>query len=350
MAGFFVKTLYGPKQFVADTQKLLNQATGGRIPNDVDLYCNVFEFGPDLETVLQTTGGSLAGMGNHPVGVRWLTWDIDANDVESAVAQARELYLAMNEIYGVQHAVAFNLSGSRGVHVRLMLPEPIGPSDIVPTAARVFCESLAKRAGITSDVAIYTPTHVIRLPNSLNQKSGRFAAPVRLGELMEFAPKAVAGLAACQRPMTGHGWENDWPPHGVRQFQMDWQQATEMARHRKVERVAYESSPRHGLPLEIERWFTGGFPKSDGRKIALFRAAAALGELFGPGPQAEQGILAILQPIGRSIGLADGMATKQITDGIRRGTRGVPDEYANLPAPECLTDQTPVNVEYAAEY
>ena len=341
-SGYVVKTLTGPKRYVADLRAVLAQGIEGRVPDDVELFTSVYAFGPELEKTLTDTQGSVAGFRAHPVAVPWLTWDIDAADELSGVAQARELILFLRETYGIYRALQVNLSGSRGVHVRMLLPGAVGLDARNSVAARFYCEAAAKRAGVGCDGAIYTANHVIRLPNSLNAKKGRFAVPLTVDELFTLPPQDVAGRAVQQVKGRADEWSLDWDASNNKKFQGDWSQAIEASGRRVVEAKSYITTERTRLPFQIEKWVAEGLPRDDGRKRALFRCGAAMGELLGPGKQAETGIVAILLPLARKCGLDDRTAIKQIVDGIKHGSRETLDPLEALPTPDWVADQQPV--------
>jgi len=341
-SGFVVKKLTGPKRYVADLKAVLAQGIEGRVPDDVELFTSVYAFGPELEKTLTDTQGSVAGFGDHPVAVPWLTWDIDAADELSGVAQARELILFLRETYRIYRALQVNLSGSRGVHVRMLLPDSVGLDARNSVAARFYCEAAAKKAGVDCDGAIYTANHVIRLPNSLNAKKGRFAVPLTVDELFTLPPQDVAGRAVQQVKGRADEWSLDWDASNNKKFQGDWSQAIEASGRRVVEAKSYITTERTRLPFQIEKWVAEGLPRDDGRKRALFRCGAAMGELLGPGKQAETGIVAILLPLARKCGLDDRTAIKQIVDGIKHGSRDTLDPLEALPTPDWVADQQPV--------
>jgi len=342
-SGYVVKTLTGPKRYVADLKAVLAQGIELRkIPNEVEIFTSVYAFGPELESILTANNGRVAGLGTYPVAVPWLTWDIDAADELSGVAQARELILFLRETYGIYRALQVNLSGSRGVHVRMLLPGAVGLDARNSVAARFYCEAAAKKAGVDCDGAIYTANHVIRLPNSLNAKKGRFAVPLTVDELFGLSPKEVTGRAVQQIKGMAVDWSNDWDANNDRKFQADWSQAIEASGRRVVEAKSYITTERTRLPFQIEKWMAEGLPRDDGRKRALFRCGAAMGELLGPSKQAETGIVAILLPLARKCGLDDRTAIKQIVDGIKHGSRDTLDTLESVPTPDWVADQQPV--------
>ena len=341
-SGYVVKTLTGPKRYVADLRAVLAQGIEGRVPDDVELFTSVYAFGPELEKSLTDTQGSVAGFRAHPVAVPWLTWDIDAADELSGVAQARELILFLRETYGIYRALQVNLSGSRGVHVRMLLPGAVELDARNSVAARFYCEAAAKKAGVDCDGAIYTANHIIRLPNSLNAKKGRFAVPLTVDELFTLPPQDVAGRAVQQFKGRADEWSLDWDASNNKKFQGDWSQAIEASGRRVVEAKSYITTERTRLPFQIEKWVAEGLPRDDGRKRALFRCGAAMGELLGRGKQAETGIVAILLPLARKCGLDDRTAIKQIVDGIKHGSRDTLDTLESVPTPDWVADQQPV--------
>jgi len=335
-AGFLALTKYGTRQIVPNVLEALTKSRGRSMSSDKPYYLSSFAFDlTHLAAWQKANGGSLAGMaGSVACRPLWITWDLDAGRAES-IHHARRLVDVLTERYG-PGCVMVNLSGSKGVHVRLRLPDGIEGGKRVPAVTRRLAEAVAKRAGVPVDGSIYDINRIIRLANVRHESSGLYAVPVTVGELQLESPDELWARATRQRFM-----QMDWLPASG-SILADWQSACEREAASTVKPRANPSEPRARLNMAVERMLADG-PPSDGRKMLFHEAAANMAEIAGPSTNAHRLIAAILLPIARKAGLSDKVARHQIEYGIKTGTRGVGLDTSNdWECPFC--DDEPDNV------
>lgn len=317
-AGFRVQSKGGQRQPIPDLEKALGIGWSGNLSMDKPFYLSQFAFEQShLEAWQRKHSGSLAGMaGNVTCRPLWLCWDLDHGDVES-VEQARKLVAFLEAKYGPA-SIAINLSGGRGVHVRLRLPE-VEPGHDVPATTKNLATAIAREAKVDVDESIYDISRIVRMPNSQHEKSGRYAVPVCRGELKLNSPEEIWETASKQRPST-----LCWVPPTDKELQTllnDWEEARRLTARKplRVSGVWQHRLMPARLNRRIEDIIANGLG-TDGRKLALFQAAANMGEIGGPGDTVRRLTHAVLLPIGRRAGLPDDLIQRQVEDGFRRGT------------------------------
>ena len=184
---------------------------------DRELYTSVHAFERvAIQTFQDAQGGRLAGLQSSgiPHCAPWLVWDID--DKESpvrAVKSAEKLVRHLILTFGLDDqddVIRINISGSKGVHVRLWNPE-FDPVDIqfstdTHRRHKSFAMTLAAEAGVVCDESIYSVGNLIRVPNSRHPKTQRHAVPVPIDSLLNHDPEAVIDPAetlwqSCNEPL-----------------------------------------------------------------------------------------------------------------------------------------------------
>jgi hypothetical protein len=316
-AGFLCLTKHGERQIIPNALEALGKARGRSMLPDKHYYLSAYTFDlTHLDAWKRTHDGSLAGMaGNVDCRPLWITWDIDLGRSESII-HARKLVDVLTERYSAG-CVMVNLSGSKGVHIRLRLGGPEGGKRL-PAITKRFAEAVGRLAGVPIDSSIYDISRIIRLPNVLHESSGLYAIPITVGELQLESPDELWAKATRQRFMP-MDW---WPASGS--ILADWQGAVDADAATVAKPRANSSEPRVRLNMAVEDVLAKGLG-TDGRKLKLFRSAANMGEL----PTRESLIHAVLLPIARHAGLDDRTALKQITDGIKTGTRAAGLDTSN---------------------
>ncbi len=335
-AGFLCLTKHGERQVIPNAMEALAKSRGRSMSDDKAYYLSAFAFDLlALNAWKKTHDGSLAGMsGNVDCRPLWITWDIDTGQTES-IQHARRLVDVLTQRYGAG-AVMVNLSGSKGVHIRLRLGGVEGGKRL-PAVTKRFAEAVGRLAEVPIDSAIYDISRIIRLPNVRHESSGLYAIPITLGELQLEPPDELWAKATRQRFMP-----MDWWPAGGSILD-DWRGAVEREAATVTVSRANPSEPRARLNMAVEDVLAKGLG-SDGRKMKLLQAAANMGEL----PTKEALIHAVLTPIARHAGLDDRTLTKQITDGVRMGARAAGLDTSN--DWECqFCDDEPDNVQQEAK-
>jgi hypothetical protein len=138
-----------------------------------------------------------------PVGV----FDIDCEgDLEEARLQAVALCDSLgNQLDISEHDIWVAFSGSKGFHVMLsdQLFGGVAYQATISTWRHVAAELQREVAG-SIDPAIYRQGSLIRLPNTVNRKSGQFDIPLETAELKAMSSNAICELAI--KPRAFNPW------------------------------------------------------------------------------------------------------------------------------------------------
>ena len=179
-----------PRALVRHADLLNAYADGAMRETRREAYLSHFVFGPEMQRHYAANRQSVAGFAG-PCCCRWLVLDIDRADLVEALADARRLVRAVYERYPEMDGdVAVYFSGGKGFHVLIELAHNPPPAVGFQHVARTFAETLAARAGVKIDTAIYDMNHIIRLPNTQHPRTGLFKR--RIDSEALFAPGRAA--------------------------------------------------------------------------------------------------------------------------------------------------------------
>ena len=206
-----------------------------------EAYLSAFQFGEDFRRLLLQTGSTAGYSG--PCWSPWLWWDIDAEDLEQAQADAGAIVEVVAGRYAMApDALMIFFSGSKGFH--LGLPTALwspAPSLDFHRMARRFAEHVAELAAVTIDTGVYDRVRVFRAPNSRHPKTGLHKRRLTFDELL--GPlDAVLALAKTPAPFSLPTCEarND-------QAAADWQAAADQVK-RETEAKAARHAAGNGSP------------------------------------------------------------------------------------------------------
>jgi hypothetical protein len=272
-------------------------------------YLSAFQFGESFRRHLEENQGSTAGfMG--PCWSPWLWFDVDREDLETALRDARRLAAMLEERYkpGDDDLLVF-FSGSKGFHVGLptCLWSPAPGRDFHQTARR-FAEYVADLADVTIDTGVYDRVRAFRAPNSRHSKTGLHKRWLSLDELNRSSLEAILHLVKKPAP-----FDLPKPTRHSDQAAADWQDAVEQATReseaRAARRVVGNGTPTlNRATLEFIR---EGAPVGD-RHRRLYSAAANLREFDCPPTLA----VALLEEPGLDSGLPPKEVRRQIECGL----------------------------------
>ncbi len=293
----------------ADGLMLERDATG-------EAYLSHFAFGAEMQSYFAANRRSVAGFVG-PCWCRWLVLDIDQpGDLAAALADARRLVTALYHRYPETVGdVPVYFSGGKGFHVLVELAHNPPPAVGFQHVARTFAESLAARAGVKIDTAIYDVNHIVRLPNTRHPKTGLFKRFIASESLFQLNLQGI--LEAAKHP-AGEGIPT---VRGVpANLAEDWR-AAELATARATEaraerRGACAGTPDERAPRYLLDLLRFGVDEGE-RHQAVFRCAAWLTEQGAP-PSL---VFALLTEPGRDVGLAPKDVDRQIACGIEHARR-----------------------------
>jgi hypothetical protein len=158
-------------------------------------YLSLLAFGDDFRVHLAGTGSTRGYRG--PAALPFLAFDLDNEDLDAAMADARKLAGALLSAYwrlDDTHLLAF-FSGRRGFHLCVPMPPGIDPTPDTPAVARFLAERWAARASARIDAGIYDASRCFRSPNSRHPKSGLFKRRLSYDELLCLTAARVVELA-----------------------------------------------------------------------------------------------------------------------------------------------------------
>lgn len=163
---------------------------------DKEAYLSAYCFGSEFAEHLSETGSTKCYSG--PTWSEWLWFDIDRDDLETALNVTKRLVRYLIDRFGTLAGdeLLIFYSGSKGFHIGL----PTGlwssePSLEFHHCCRQFAESIAEQADVTIDSGVYDRVRAFRAPNSRHPKTGRHKRFLELWELMSFDVQEIVKAA-----------------------------------------------------------------------------------------------------------------------------------------------------------
>lgn len=288
-------------------------AADPRAEPDRESYLSLFAFGDEFRVYLARTGSTAGYRG--PCALPWLVFDLDADDLDVALTDAKKLAAGLLSAYwrldDDDHSLIF-FSGRKGFHVSIPMPPEIEPTPDAPAVARFLAERWAAHCGIRIDAGIYDASRCFRSPNSRHPKSGRFKRRLSYGELLGLTAERIVELAS--EPLAFD------PPANVPdnpELCRDWEQAAKgVALDRQAKAERYPAGAPFKLAKKTLALIRGEWtPDTGDRHRLLFSAAANLGECGCPPALA----LDLLAGPGLNCGLTPADVDRQIKCGLAHG-------------------------------
>lgn len=167
---------------------------------DREAYLSAFSFGDAFRRHLTETGSTRGYDG--PCSAPWLWFDLDGDDLDATLTDARRLAVGILHRYRTldDDALLLFFSGSKGAHIGLPITWRLAPSVTFHRAARRFAEALAAVAGANIDAGVYDKVRLFRAPNSQHPKTGLHKRRLTLDELLYLDADRVRQLAATPEP------------------------------------------------------------------------------------------------------------------------------------------------------
>jgi len=146
-------------------------------PFDFERYITMFPFDKDILEYVKVNGTIRGYKGRHYCPMCII--DIDNEDVDMARQDCVKLVSHLVSKYKVNTSgLRIYFSGNKGFH--LGIPLNVEPSEDVAERCKLFVKEISN---IDCDMSIYEPHRIIRLPNSINNKSGLYKIPLTWDEL-----------------------------------------------------------------------------------------------------------------------------------------------------------------------
>lgn len=284
-----------------------------------EAYLSAFAFGPDFRDYLKANN-SVADF-SGPCWSRFLSWDIDRDDLQLALTETRRLATHLLERYAElgESDLLLWFSGSKGFHAglptSLWKPEP---SLTFNRIARRFAVGIAEQAGVKPygrlnqriDESIYNLSRCWRAPNSWHPKTGLHKRYLTYDALMGLDLAQILKLAEQPEPF-------DLPqPNGHSdRAAADWHAAQQEVAKATISRAEYRGKAPTLNRLTRE-YIADGADHGDRHRL-LWSAAANLGEFGCPSELAH----ALLLEPAIDCGLSPADAKRHIDRGLAEGRK-----------------------------
>ncbi len=159
-------------------------------------YVSIYRFLPRTAELVRDHG-TVAGLSPQMVWSDFIWIDIDnSDDLSSARESALEIFRRLAEILGGQlDHVRLYFSGAKGFHIGI----PSAFADLKPRAdLPAIQKRVVKRLcdGVDVDLSIYGQTRLLRVPNTLNSKSGLYKIPITYEQLSRTNIEEIKNMAA----------------------------------------------------------------------------------------------------------------------------------------------------------
>lgn len=272
-------------------------------------WLSAYRFGEGFADYL-SQHGTVKGF-DGAVWTPWLWFDVDAQNLRAAICDTTKLIATIEARYKVPcGSLPVWFSGSKGFHVAVPLtlhgsPEP---SSGFHRTLKALAIQLAEEASVSVDTAIYDKVRLLRAPNSLHEKSGKYKVPVSVEEL-QGPLEAILAKASTPVPF---GMPQG--PPAVTEAVRDWERATAVGVQSKRPAAPTGRLNRHTVEL-----IRGKVPPQGDRHRLLFSAAADLAEKGTP----EHVVFELLTEPGLDSGLPPSEVRRQISCGFAHGRRGL---------------------------
>jgi transcriptional regulator of heat shock response len=129
------------------------------------------------------------------------TIDIDDSDLQNALERTKNLIKHLESEYEINlFTIKINFSGSKGFHIKI--PASLFGGFEATKDLNLLIKSLAMELteGVTKiDESIYKQTGLIRMVNSKNKKSGLYAIPLTINEVLTLTMDKIKEMAVTRR-------------------------------------------------------------------------------------------------------------------------------------------------------
>lgn len=231
------------------------QDLNGAIPVDrKDCYATWHRFPQAYAQHVNATGSVTGYQGSSYAD--FLPIDFDGTDLGQVHGHVREFLKVLELTFEIEslRGVRVYFSGAKGFHV--CLSATLFGGWAPTTNLALDLKSLARKVteGFETDAAIYDQNRLLRLPNTINSKSGLYKIPLEISQVLHESIEDIASRAKAMQEVIFPAWE-DVEPSPV--CQSLW----ETTRHQQPQKVP---------SINIERLFPIGMREGDGRDNQAF--------------------------------------------------------------------------------
>lgn len=169
-----------------------------------ECYTTICRFTEDYLTYRNEKGTVEGYVGSCYTDMFW--FDVDDDNLENSLIGTFNLLVTLENSFNVDRKdLKLYFSGKKGFHVGIPTSTfGVLPSPQLPRALKAMAGRIAEMAGVTIDYSIYRINSLLRLPNTVNAKSGLFKIPLPLEgfENMTIA-EITARAVEMQKPLWG---------------------------------------------------------------------------------------------------------------------------------------------------
>ena len=220
LAGGFVEGALNAARHVVSAEPLFrayHECDG--IDTDREAFGTVYQYPAAEYRAHVGRVGSPKGY-DGPAACCRLVWDIDRNnDLDAALADARTLVRFLLDRYGAHADAGLGayFSGAKGFHITLVALPGFHPLPHVPAVVKLLCLTVARKAGVAIDAAVYDRQRLFRLPNTRHPRTGLYKRFLSAEELFRLDVTQVREPA--QHPA---GFAVPTVSEECEQFAADW--------------------------------------------------------------------------------------------------------------------------------
>ncbi|MDY3555748.1 hypothetical protein R5W24_004894 [Gemmata sp. JC717] len=251
-----------------------------------------------------------------------LVWDIDNKaDPASALTDARTLVTFLLDRYGAhaENGLGAYYSGGKGYHITLVALPGFHPFAHVPALVKLLCLTVAQRAGVRVDPAVYDRQRLFRLPNTRHPRTGLYKRFLDLDELFRLSAAGVGHVARAPAAFAVPSVTED-----CNALADDWctaeTHATSAPRSTDgTDPSAGRVPPSHcpAVPKFVRDFIGFADVQEPGRAVTLWKCAAALAEAGTPAVV----VRGLLEEAALKTGLDPAEVEKQLGAGIEHGSK-----------------------------
>jgi replicative DNA helicase len=165
-----------------------------------ECYTTIARFTEDYLKHRNETGTVEGYVGSCYVDTLW--FDVDDENLDNSLIGAFNLLMTLENAFGVDRAdIRVFFSGKKGFHVGIPTTTfSAVPSPQLPRALKHMAQRIAGQAGVTIDHSIYRTNSLLRLPNTVNAKSGLFKIPLPLDGFEALTIDDILDMAVKPKP------------------------------------------------------------------------------------------------------------------------------------------------------
>lgn len=229
-----------------------------------EIHVSIYQYTEDFLKYFLSNKNSVAGYRGSCIS-NYIVFDIDRGTPEQSRMDAKTLADILVNFYGIDCMKIF-YSGSKGFHIVFSsgVIKDLKPSKDFPLIMRHFCQRVADN--IVIDLGLYQHVSLLRMPNTINMKSGHYKVRIKYEE-MDLPMTEIQKLSKSERYVedTGKVIPNE-------ELTKLWNEAIKEV-EKANERILSKPEIQDGIPINqklcIHHLFTHGADKGQRHNVIL---------------------------------------------------------------------------------